>query len=71
MKSKIILAESVLNEDRKFGSQLEYFPCEIKYNNDNVAPALFTESQIVEATERAARNLEDVPEDKTFWDFLF
>ena len=71
MKSKIILAESVLNEDRKFGSQSAYFPCEIKYVEGRIVPALFTESQIEEATERAARNPEDIPEDKTFWDFLF
>jgi hypothetical protein len=70
MKSEIILSESVINKERKFGSQLEYFPCEIKDAGGDINHALFTKGQIFNAIERAKRNVEDIP-DKTFWDFFF
>jgi len=64
--SNIDTSEVVENKDRKFGSQLHYYPCMI-----DDKPALFTEDSLIRATKRAARNPEDIPEDKSFWGSLF
>ncbi len=64
--SSIDTHEVVENKDRKFGAQLEYYPCMI-----DGEPALFTYGDLVSAKERAARNPEDIPEDKSFWDSLW
>jgi hypothetical protein len=69
MKSKMVLGEVVQNKERKFGSQTEYYPCEIKQEDESVY-ALFTKDQVDEAIERANRNVEDIPE-KTFWENVF
>lgn len=69
MKSIIYLDESVVNKERLFGSIKSYYPCRIEFANGTISNALFTENQIKEATERAKRNPEDVPE-KTFWESL-
>jgi hypothetical protein len=71
MESIIVLSEIITNKERKFGSQLEYFPCEIKQEDGICLHALFTKEQIFTATERANRNPEDIPENKTFWDSIF
>jgi len=71
MKSKIILSEAVENKDRRFGSNLQYLPAVIEYESGETASALFTEDQISVAIDRAGRNPEDIPEDKTFWQSLF
>ena len=64
MKSKILMKEKVKNKERKFGSNLEYYPCKIVFENGDEIPALFTENQIKIAILRAENNLEDIPEDK-------
>jgi len=75
MKSKIFLEEEVKNKERRFGSDSFYIPV-IIVNTDGYngtpseKPALFTNSQIDVATERAARNPEDIPEDITFFEHL-
>lgn len=66
MESKIILTDRVVNKDRRFGSATHYYPCLI-----DGTPALFTEEQLQVAQERARRNPEDMPEDTSFWDWLF
>ena len=66
MKSEINTSEEVQNLDRRFGSCLFYFPCMI-----DGEPALFTKAQLDDAKARAARNPEDIPEDKSFWEGLF
>lgn len=71
MDSKIKLKEKVANKDRRFGSALSYFPVMVEDDNENGVPALFTSNQIKEATERAARNPEDIPGKKSFWERLF
>lgn len=71
MKSKIHKSEEVGNKDRRFGSALSYYPAMIIDGDGNETPALFTRAQIMEAKKRAARNPEDVPENKTFWERLF
>ncbi len=70
MDSKILMTEKVENKERKFGSQLEYYPCKI-ITPSGEANALFTKNQIEVAIERAARNPEDIPQDISFFDFLF
>ncbi len=70
MKSKIHLAEKVENKDRRFGSQLEYFPVMVAYSGGETSPALFTKSQIEKAIARAERNPEDIP-GESFWEKLF
>lgn len=64
IKSKIFTSEQAENIDRKFGEEINYFPCMI----DN-RPALFTRYQIDEAICRAERNPEDIP-GGTFFDAL-
>ena len=70
MDSKIIMEEFVENQDRKFGSQLMYYPCIVVLDGEE-SPALFTANQIKEAKTRAQKNPEDVPGDASFWDRLF
>jgi len=72
MESRIVIDEVVENTERKFGSDTKYYPCKIEISgklgySEN---ALFTRNQIDEAIERAERNPEDIPEDKTFWEKL-
>ena len=67
IKSNLDMEEVVENTERKFGSNLEYYPCLI--NKEIVA--LFTEHEIEIAMKRAARNPEDIHEDISFWNFLF
>ena len=70
MDSVIELKEVVENKDRRFGSNIYYYPCEIVLKSGKKENALFTESQILKAIERATRNPEDMPE-KSFWEILF
>jgi len=69
MKSKLFIEEKVKNEERKFGEANEYYPVRIEYSNDNIQNALFTESELKIAIERAGKNPEDIP-DKTIWESL-
>ncbi|RLB94628.1 MAG: hypothetical protein DRH26_00740 [Deltaproteobacteria bacterium] len=70
MKSVLHLKEEVGNKDRKFGSLLSYYPVMIQNQEGHETPALFTQAQIEEAQERAARNPEDIPEE-SFWGSIF
>jgi len=63
IESKILLSEMVENQDRKFGSALEYYPVYIEDVNGETHGALFTCDQIEEAIARAEKNQEDVPEE--------
>lgn len=71
IKSIIHENEKVNNQDRRFGSNLEYFPCLIADGRGNINHALFTKHQINEALKRAKRNPEDIPRDESFWAHLF
>jgi hypothetical protein len=70
MQSKIYLEEIVNNEERAFGSALEYYPVRIEDEDGNISNALLTQSQINKAILRANRNPEDVPE-TTIWESIF
>ncbi len=70
MDSKIYLDEKVENRDRRFGSQLEYYPTKIVIQPGEMTSALFTKHQIDEAIARAERNPEDMP-GESFWQKLF
>ena len=73
LESEIKLEESVPNKDRRFGAATEYYPVRVLDDKGDEKPALFTNSQITVAIERAKRNLEDLPADwdTTWYDFLF
>jgi len=71
MDSKIDMNEIVNNTERKFGSWLHYYPSKVITEKGEDKHALFTQDQINEAIARAERNPEDIPEDKSFWDWLF
>lgn len=62
MKSILFLREKVGNDERKFGSATEYFPATVVLESGLQVPALFTLSQVDEATTRGELNPEDVPE---------
>jgi aconitase A len=73
IESKLFLNEKVENQDRKFGSALEYQPLYVVMADGSEVPAMFTIDAIEEAIERAARNPEDMPEKegKSFFERLF
>ena len=72
IQSTIHLDEVVVNKDRKFGANREYYPVIVRTDDDQEAPALFTENEIAVARERAVENPEDCPEKKkTFWQSIF
>ena len=66
--------ERVANTERKFGEVSEdegYFPAyRIKLDGTKV-PLAFTEHVLDEAEKTAARNMEDMPGEKGFWENLF
>ena len=66
---KIYLSEKVDNTERKFGAANEYFPVKIQDSDGYVTWAMFTETEIKKATERAMKNKEDIP--KSLWDNVF
>lgn len=68
-RSEIILNEKVDNTERKFGEALEYYPVKIVRDNDDDTWAMFTESEINNAIERAMKNKEDIP--KSLWESIF
>ena len=70
MKNVIDTNENVENKERKFGSCLNYIPVMIKIDGKS-KEALFTMHELQIAIERAKRNPEDIPEDQTFWGYLF
>jgi len=69
MESKIRFEEKVLNKDRRFGSQLEYYPVIVYDEEGNKRHALFTMTQINTAIARADRNEEDIPK-PNFWELI-
>ena len=70
IESRICKVEQVPNQDRRFGSNLVYYPAQVEELTGQQLPALFTANEIEVAIARAKRNPEDVPEDKTLWDVL-
>ena len=71
LKSKIETGERVTNKERKFGSNLEYFPCVITDDTGNEIDALFTKNQLDVAAKRAEKNKEDMPAETSWFDWLF
>lgn len=67
--SQILFEDKVDNKDRKFGSALEYFPVKVVKADGQETWAMFTESEIEKAIERANKNKEDIP--KSLWDKIF
>lgn len=70
-KSKILLSEAVENKERRFGSDLNYYPAYVVDDKGEEIPALFTSDQIGVAISRAQTNPEDLPERKSFLGRLF
>lgn len=68
-KSEIRMDEVVKNTERKFGEALEYYPVKIVNENGHETWAMFTENEIINATERAMKNKEDIP--KSIWENIF
>lgn len=70
--SRLWTSEKVKNTEHKFGETGGvYYPVYIEDENGNEVPAMFTKGQIDVAISRAARNPEDMPEDKSFFEKLF
>ncbi len=67
--SIIRLDEKVDNTERKFGEALEYYPAEVVLEDGTETWAMFTQSEIDGAVERAAKNKEDIP--KSMWASIF
>jgi len=61
---------TVINKDRKFGANEEYYAIWIEDNKKQEKCLLFTEHQLMVGQNRAAKNLEDIPK-KGFWSNLF
>ena len=71
INSKIETSERVVNKERRFGSALEYFPAYVIDDTGKEIPVLFTKNQLNVAGKRAEKNMEDMPEDKSWFDWLF
>lgn len=71
MQSKILFNEMVQNKERKFGSELTYYPCKVIDNEGIEHNALFTADQIGIAIRRAETNPEDIPQEKNLWQRIF
>lgn len=59
IKSEIIRAEKIINENRKFGAVKSYFPAYVTNTDGNSKFALFTISELNNAIDRATSNPED------------
>lgn len=71
IKGNIYVSEKLENKDRRFGACQEYIPALVTEERGAEVPALFTAHELDKAIERAARNPEDIPEDKSFFTKLF
>jgi hypothetical protein len=71
INGKLFAKEKIVNTDRHFGAQKDYYPIYIEQENGDLTPALFTQSQINVAINRASQNKEDVPKKNTFLSFIF
>ncbi len=72
LESKIVTTEEVDNKERRFGSNLSYYPAYVVSVDGDEVPALFTEAQIEEAIDRATANPEDMPKQyKGLFSWLF
>lgn len=71
MDSRINLIEAVRNKQRKFGANLEYFPCKIELLDGTIKNALFTMDQLEIAMDRADANPEDFVEKKNWLSSIF
>jgi hypothetical protein len=71
INSKIETSERVTNKERRFGSNLEYFPCIVVDDSGKQIDALFTRNQLEVAAKRAEKNKEDMPADSSWFDWLF
>ena len=67
--SSIRLDEKVENTERKFGAALEYYPVEVITESGETQWAMFTQSEIDVAIDRATKNKEDIP--KSLWESIF
>lgn len=74
MRSRLYVADQVLNDARRFGSARHYLPAVIVAVDGTRQPALFTKDQINTAIARAQVNPEDFPPPgfwTRFWRRLF
>ena len=71
LDSTIKTSERVVNKERKFGSNKEYFPVMIIDDTGKEISALFTKNQLLVAGKRAEKNMEDMPEGSSWFDWLF
>jgi hypothetical protein len=58
--SLIKRSEKVKNKDSRFGACADYYPAYVELLDGVKVPALFTESQLMRAIERAGKNTEDI-----------
>ncbi len=70
LDSKILTSERVGNKERRFGSAVEYYPVMLTDDKGEEIPALFTKSQLDTAIKRASENMEDIPSDWSWVDWL-
>ncbi len=68
--SKIKTNERVGNKERRFGSGTEYYPVMVIDDKGIELPALFTKAQLDVAVKRASKNMEDIPSDWSWIDWL-
>jgi len=71
MKSKIYLNDVVENTERKFGSNVQYFCCDVEFEDGKILPAMFTASNIEIAIDRANKNKEDIPKQESWYAKIF
>ena len=69
MKSVIYLDEKVPNQDRRFGSALEYYPVTVVVGKCTYK-GLMTPSEVTKIIERGRVNPEDFPVRRSWWQRL-
>ena len=66
MKSKLGQLINVVNTERKFGSNQDYYVVHVNFCGENKT-LLMTEKEVNTAIDRAKENKEDVPKLKRPW----
>lgn len=68
IRSKLFENEVVYNREKHAAADRFYYPAYVRKHDGTYVPAMFTDSDIERAIERASKNPEDVPE-RSFWWF--
>ena len=67
MRSLLLLEDAITNKKRKSNAAMQYHPARVILADGTIEVALFTESQVYLAIQRAKRNKEDFIDQDSWW----